>query len=155
MRYLAALLILLSFPHHSFSCTSAVISGRATPDGRPLLWKHRDSSSPRNALRRFSGEGYTFTGIVNADSTSGSQVWIGANEKGFSIMNTASYNLLDQQGYRGEMDREGIFMFEALRGCATVSDFEEMLQSTNGSRGVEANFGVIDAEGGAAYFETG
>ena len=27
-----------------FPCTSAVVSGRVTPDGRPLLWKHRDAS---------------------------------------------------------------------------------------------------------------
>ena len=155
MRYIAVLFILLLNPIDTFSCTSAVISGRATPDGRPILWKHRDSSCPGNAVRHFSGERYSFTGIVNADSTYSSQIWIGTNEAGFSIMNTASYNLLLEQDYKGEMDREGIFMAEALGNCSTVDDFEEMLKSTNGSRGVEANFGVIDAGGGAAYFEAG
>jgi hypothetical protein len=28
-----------------FPCTVAVVSGKATPDGRPLLWKNRDTSS--------------------------------------------------------------------------------------------------------------
>ncbi|MFO7915787.1 MAG: hypothetical protein R6U43_08840 [Candidatus Krumholzibacteriales bacterium] len=155
MRYIAVLFILLLNPIDTFSCTSAVISGRATPDGRPILWKHRDSSCPRNAVRHFRGERYSFTGIVNADSTYSSQIWIGTNEVGFSIMNTASYNLLSEQDYKGEMDMEGLFMAEALGNCSTVDDFEEMLKSTNGSRGVEANFGVIDAGGGAAYFEAG
>ena len=31
-----------------FPCTSAVVSGRVTPDGRPLLWKHRDASDLNN-----------------------------------------------------------------------------------------------------------
>lgn len=155
LRYLAAVIIITLFPLRALCCTSAVVSGRATPDGRPLLWKHRDSSYPENIVRRFDGAEYSFTGIVNADSTSGSQIWIGTNEAGFSIMNTASYNLLEEGEYKGEMDREGIFMLKAMGGCGTVADFEKMLEETNGSRGVEANFGVIDGLGGAAYFETG
>jgi hypothetical protein len=155
MRCLIFLIFLAISPPPAFPCTSAIISGRATPDGRPLLWKHRDSSCPRNAVRSFRGERYQFAGIVNVDSTVSKQIWIGTNEVGFSIMNTASYNLLSIQKYKGEMDREGIFMVEALGNCATVGDFEQMLDETNGDRGVQANFGVIDARGSAAYFETG
>jgi len=36
-----------------------------------------------------------------------------------------------------------------------VDEFETFLKSQSGKWGVEANFGVIDAKGGAAYFETG
>ncbi len=44
----------------------------------------------------------------------------------------------------------------ALQTCATVEDFEALLsQSNSGGRDVSANFGVIDAKGGAATFETG
>ena len=42
----------------------------------------------------------------------------------------------------------------ALMTCATVSEFEELLKKLPKPLGVEANFGVIDAFGGAAYFET-
>ncbi len=45
-------------------------------------------------------------------------------------------------------------MKEALRSCATLADFEELLQNWPKPMGVESNFGVIDAEGGAAYYET-
>jgi hypothetical protein len=44
----------------------------------------------------------------------------------------------------------------ALQTCATVDDFEALLaRSNSGGRDVSANFGVIDAKGGAATFETG
>lgn len=31
-----------------FACTTAVVSGRATVDGRPILWKNRDTSAQHN-----------------------------------------------------------------------------------------------------------
>ncbi len=34
-------------------CTSAIISGKASPNGRPLLWKHRDSNAFENKLMFF------------------------------------------------------------------------------------------------------
>jgi hypothetical protein len=43
----------------------------------------------------------------------------------------------------------------ALKNCETVADFEKMLTDLPIPLGVEANFGVIDAKSGAAYFETG
>jgi hypothetical protein len=42
----------------------------------------------------------------------------------------------------------------ALGRCATVADFEEFLKSGSGRYDLAANFGVIDAEGGACFFET-
>ena len=44
-------------------------------------------------------------------------------------------------------------MFKALATCRTLKDFEKMLDKYKRPMGVEANFGVIDAEGGAAYYE--
>ena len=32
------------------ACTSAVVSGKVTPDGRPLLWKKRDTDYLRNLM---------------------------------------------------------------------------------------------------------
>ena len=43
----------------------------------------------------------------------------------------------------------------ALQNCATLADFEKMLSDLPKPLGVDANFGVIDASGGAAYYETG
>ena len=92
------------------ACTSAIFTGKSTPDGRPLLWKHRDTGELDNRIEFFpSGKGrrYGFIGLVNSDSQDG-EVWTGTNETGFSIMNTASYNLQsekaqieDQEVYNG------------------------------------------------------
>ena len=50
-------------------------------------------------------------------------------------------------------EREGEIMKQALGECATVAEFEEFLKNMPQPRALETNFGVIDAEGGAAYFE--
>ena len=135
------------------ACTSAIFTGKATPDGRPLLWKHRDTGELNNRIEFFpSGNGrkYSFIGLVNSPVKDG-EVWTGTNEVGFSIMNTASYNL--QSEAADFEDQEGVVMYQALGSCKTLKDFEQLLDKMKKPRGVEANFGVIDAEGGAAYYE--
>lgn len=136
-----------------FPCTSAVVSGRVTPDGRPLLWKHRDASDLNNRIVHFEAEGGTleFVGLVNGVDTMADEVWAGYNTSGFSIMNTASYNLKNDTSSLS--DREGVVMKQALGECRTVEDFARLLYSLPRPIGVEANFGVVDALGGAAYFE--
>lgn len=133
------------------ACTSIIISGKATPDGRPLMWKHRDTEAPYNHIAYFDQGGYRFLGLVNSADPSGA-VWTGTNETGFSLMNTASYNLKDDDVE--EMDQEGMVMRRALEICKTVDDFQHYLDTLSRPMRVEANFGVIDAFGGAAYFET-
>ena len=49
-----------------FPPASAVISGKVTPDGRPLLWKNRDTDFPQNSVRYFSGGRYPFVAVVNS-----------------------------------------------------------------------------------------
>lgn len=148
---LLAFLVLRAGP--ASACTSAVISGKATPDGRPLLWKQRDTGTLENKLVYAAGERYRFLGVHDLTDTLNAECFMGSNETGFSIMNTASYNLVYEK-YAGKMDEEGVLMRRALATCRTLADFERLLEETRGSRGVEANFGVIDAEGGAAYYET-
>ena len=136
-----------------FPCTSAVVSGRVTPDGRPLLWKHRDASDLNNRIVHFEAEGgkLEFVGLVNGVDTMANEVWAGYNTSGFAIMNTASYNLKNDTSSLS--DREGVVMKQVLGECRTVEDFARLLDSLPRPIGVEANFGVVDALGGAAYFE--
>ncbi|MBR5568609.1 MAG: hypothetical protein IKW27_07690 [Bacteroidales bacterium] len=137
------------------ACTSVIISGSASPDGRPLMWKHRDTGFLDNRLEHFKGEKYSFIGLVNSEEGPlGREVWIGTNTAGFSIMNTASYCLKNDDVPASEMDREGVLMYRALEICADLSDFEHFLDTLSRPMGVEANFGCIDAFGGAAYYET-
>jgi hypothetical protein len=130
-------------------CTIAVLSGRCTRDGRPLLWKNRDVAEQDNSIRYFPGKGRSFIGICDAGDSDA--VFAGINSAGFAILNAAAE---DMEGESGEGN--GPFMKRALEECATVEDFEALLTETNGpGRQTLANFGVIDARGGAAMFETG
>ncbi len=137
-----------------FACTSAIITGRLTPDGRPLLWKHRDTGELNNRMEWFDSKEinslYSFLALVNSPDKGGI-IWAGSNEAGFSIMNTASYNLKDDDVE--EMDMEGVLMYKALGSCRTLADFEKFLDALPRPMRVEANFGIIDSEGGAAYYE--
>ena len=131
------------------ACTVGVVSGKATVDGRPLLWKNRDSNNRDNEVRYFKGQRYEFMGVINAgDST---QVWMGLNSAGLAIMNSESKDL---PGTR--YDDEGVLMKYALGHFATVQEVDDYLKSTNREgRAVTSNFGVIDGKGGAGFFETG
>lgn len=135
----------------AWACTSFIISGKATPSGRPMMFKHRDTDCLDNRIAYFQGDKYAFIGLMNAPTLDG-EVWSGVNEAGFCIMNTASYNLREDS-LECQMDREGELMYHALANCATIADFEAWLESYPQPWGVEANFGIIDAQGGAAYFE--
>lgn len=79
------------------ACTSAIISGKVTPDGRPIMWKNRDTGNLENCVRYMKGEKYGFIAITSYDDNPKS-VWMGTNDTGFAIMNTLSYNLNEDEG---------------------------------------------------------
>ena len=104
------------------------------------------------ASKQATDSTHAYVALYNSDDTDAREAWIGYNDAGFAIMNTASYNLRHPSD--GWKDREGFIMSEALARCATVDDFRQLLQSLPKPLGVEANFGVIDATGGGGFFET-
>ena len=144
------------FFESALSCTSAIIGAELSPYGCPMLWKHRDTSNIDNKVEYVSPgpEGYGYTGLFNASDRQLKECWTGFNSEGFAIMNTASYNLKDDKVPEKDMDKEGFLMTKALRTCVTVDDFAKLLDTLPRPMGVEANFGVIDASGAGAYFET-
>ena len=149
---ISILLALLSGLTPALGCTSVIISARKTASGKPVMFKNRDTSNLDNRVEYFRGPIYAFIGLVNSDSE-GREVWSGTNSAGFCIMNTASYNLKDDDVPEEMMDREGELMFRALGICATTKDFEALLDNISRPMGVQTNFGVIDASGGASYYE--
>lgn len=157
MRRLYAFLLvipLLGAAHDLWACTSFIISGKVTPDGKPILYKNRDTDSLKNSLAIFTDGKFRCVGVVNSDKTWRTMVWGGYNEMGFAIINTAAYN--NNLGDRTKLqDMEGVLMKLALQNCRTLKDFENLLDTLRKPMGVDANFGVIDALGGAAYYETG
>ena len=157
MKRLLLSLLLLTAVVVGEACTSAIVSGKLTTNGRPLLWKNRDTGCQDNRVERHPAHDglLEFVALFDARDTRDTAAWMGFNERGFAIMNTASYNLNNDNVPESEMDREGVVMRYALERCTTVDDFERVLQQLPKPLGVEANFGVIDAQGHGAYFETG
>jgi len=155
-RLLIALVALMSIVIAADACTSAIVSGKLTANGRPLMWKNRDTNDLNNRVERIKGHDglMEFVALFDARDLNDTAAWMGFNEAGFAIMNTASYNLNGNDGVKN-MDREGELMRYALERCKTVDDFENLLKTRPKPLGVEANFGVIDAQGNGAYFETG
>ena len=137
------------FMHAQEACTIGVAVGKATIDGRPLLWKNRDSRDKNNSVHLFKRADLSFVGIIKSGDTT--KVWMGVNTLGFAILNSSSKDL------EGDNSSEnGIIMKKALETCQTVGDFEELLLKTNKKgRKTRANFGTIDILGQGAIFETG
>ncbi len=135
-------------------CTLALISSRASTNGLPLMWKNRDASHVDNKLMYFKGRKWGFIAVINAEDIHGDEVWGGLNTAGFAIMNSQSSELASPQ-LTSTKGGNGALMKLALGECATVGDFENLLRREKGKFALSANFGVIDASGGACFFETG
>ena len=156
MKKLSLIMVLLAMilPGKIDACTSVIISGKYTADGRPIMWKHRDTSNENNKLVYITSGRYTYIAMVNTGEKESTEAWMGMNIKGFCIMNTASYNLNTGEDDNGKYG-EGEIMARALALCETLEDFERLIRSLDKPTGLESNFGVIDAYGGAAYYEVG
>jgi len=134
-------------------CTLILASGKATANGRPLMWKNRDTSELLNKLMYFKGAKFNFIGLINSGDAQGQEIWAGLNEKGLAVMNSQAEDLaIKEKKFNGAGN--GAFMKLALGECASVDDFEKLLQREKGKWDLSANFGVIDALGNACFFET-
>ena len=154
-RLLIALVALMGVIVVADACTSAIVSGKLTANGRPLMWKNRDTNDLNNRVERIVAHDglMEFVALFDARDLQDTAAWMGFNEAGFAIMNTATYDLKDDDVPAGEMDCEGVLMYRALEICETLADFEHFLDTLSRPLRVEANFGVIDEKGGAAYYE--
>lgn len=121
-----------------------------------MLWKNRDTRQTSHNELAVLPDGDLFAiGLINAGSEV--SIWMGMNEAGFCIENSLSPDLKDEfYAEGGERLGNGQFMKLALQTCANLDDFRDLLRRTNErGRSTLANFGVIDADGGASLFETG
>ncbi len=148
------LLALIGQINAADACTTLIISGKYTEDGKPILFKNRDTDLMENSLAWFNDGKYEYIGLVNSSDDWKKMVWGGYNSAGFAIMNSMAYN--NNIGDTAKIkDQEGVIMKLALQNCKTIQDFEKLLTELPQPMGADANFGVIDAYGGAAYYETG
>lgn len=155
ITFLGILSLLLLLTDQAIACTTFIISGKHTKDGKAILFKNRDTKQMKNSLVVFNDGKYKYMGVVDGTEKAWNKaVWGGYNETGFAIINSAAYNnnIGDTTSYSGQ---DGIVMKKALMVCSSLEDFEHFLDTLSKPRGVNSNFGVIDAYGGAAYYETG
>ena len=148
--FVSSLLVLCSVP--ALACTTAVVSAQASGTGRPMIWKQRDAGDDYNSMAYVRGEKYGFTALFPTSDKEFRNAYAGINEAGFAITNNLSYNLRpDSIGVAGT--RNGELMTLALSTCASLDEFEAILVAKERPMRLSANFAVIDAFGGAAYFE--
>lgn len=111
---LVALLFILPGLPRAEECTTVVVSGSATVDGRPLLWKNRDWSDRDNKLA-YLGEGpLAAVAVVKAGNSA--SAYMGVNEEGFAIEQSDSSDL---EGTSSAAN--ATFLKFALLHCATVN----------------------------------
>lgn len=136
------------------ACSSMIVSAAASANGRPMIWKNRDTGAEGNFLHRVEAPGRIgYVGLFNdADTLCTDEAWMGVNDAGFAIINTVAYNLAPNDP--AWTDREGFVMARALQSCRSVDDFAALLDSLPRPMGLRTCFGVLDAEGRGAYFET-
>ncbi|RDE11414.1 MAG: hypothetical protein C4K49_11935 [Candidatus Thorarchaeota archaeon] len=136
-------------------CTSVIVTGSAAKDGRAILMKNRDSSEEENIPVYHPATNTTFAFVaVNS-------LWMGINEKGLAVMNTAMPALSDSP-YAGSYN--GILNQRILQTCQDVTDVEVKLKADDSpllpdpgspEESVATCVGVIDSHGLGAFFEIG
>jgi len=131
-----------------------IVSSKASADGRPFLFKNLDDHRENVSLIICKGEKYHYIAITNNtnDMVRPDRVSSGFNETGFSIINTAAHNL---NGIERDWANNTRVLRRALEICKTLKDFETMLDTLPKPLHIDSNYGVMDAEGGVAYYETG
>ncbi|HGY55267.1 MAG TPA: T9SS type A sorting domain-containing protein [Caldithrix abyssi] len=129
-------------------CTIGAAAGKATSDGRPLIWKTTDGPGSDREITSVTNEKYYFI-CDNLPGRLGTTS-MGINEKGFAILNSQSGDLPGGNSGYGNT----AFMWAALGKCATLSDLEHFLDSTNVTgRRTTTNFATLDSTGAVAIYE--
>ena len=74
------MLLMLAVVPEAMACTTAIISGRYTIDGRPLMLKNRDSSRMNNVYVSGDSAKYAWIAVVPIEDDSDRGVMYGQNE---------------------------------------------------------------------------
>ena len=151
-RPLLTIVLVLMASLEALGCTVMIVAASATKDGRPLLFKNRDSSSAYMVeMKVEDGNGFKHMAQYALSDGNWMGPWGGFNEEGFCIVNTLSYNFSGAEF--ASMNSQIIDM--ALRQCRTTADFEQLIDGLSKPIDVKANYGVIDAQQHAAFYEVG
>ena len=156
-RIILTMLSILLLHGASLACTSAIVSAQRSSEGVPLLWKHRDNTQFTNTrVDHVTGGKYAYTAIVPNNRNYKNGLYAGINEAGLAVITTSTGHLpeatVEEYNACNRERKKGLSRL-ALRECATVEEFEEMLRNSKRIRGFDSNLGIADATGAVAYFE--
>ena len=156
-RLLILPILLFALCAEALACTSAIVTPKRSSEGVPILWKHRDNSFENTRIDYVTGGKYAYTAVVPNNKNYKKGIFAGINEKGLGVITTATGNLptatREEWAACPRKRVRGSVSWRALRECATVDEFEDMLRNEKRSRGFDSNLGIADATGAVAYFE--
>jgi hypothetical protein len=164
MLLAAAFFMVLAVAGPALSCDVAVVSGKYTTDGKPVLWKNFDCSSDwEQQVKIFPAKNeragdyfllYHNDDYMNLINNSPVMPQSGANAAGLAASVAAVYEDFSPVHEAGNLNTD--LVQKAVEQCATLEDFENLLKTwplTNRNRAISANYVVVDAQGGAALYE--
>jgi len=130
-------------------CVSVIVTGSAAKDGRAVLMKNRDTGDTTNQPVYYPSSGVGTFAYVMVN-----HVWMGINERGLAVMNTAVGAL----GFGGSGMDNGALNAWIVKHCETVDEVCFELNNTDGPIGPGKRFGgtcvgVIDRFGDGAFIE--
>lgn len=143
----------------ALACDVAIVSGMASADGRPILWKNRDdSNSFFQGLEWYAGQSDAVGGHVCLE-----EIFLptrthicsgGVNEAGFAVLNASVYSDTTVEEF---VNQDVALMKRALLECTDVACFEALLANWNDQPNstdvISSNFVAMDAHGGAIMIE--
>lgn len=157
------LLLLYLSLNIGYTCTIAVVSGKITNDGRPLLFKTRDERDEyRQEVKYFkpkADEKYGHMSVVKWGFSRGNNLYpdvingAGINDAGLIITNTTVSGINPVN----EITNSNMYLLNyAISHCKNLLEFEDLLNRWHTIRKfstVNGNFALVDNEGGAAIYE--
>ncbi len=134
-------------------CTSIIVTGDKAKNGRAILMKNRDSAEINNKpeYHQSSDSTYAFVAV--------NSMWMGINEKGLAVMNTAMLDLAEGSTSGAS---NGMLNRLILEICENVSDVVSKLETLDSPIGPPARnstlrvatcIGVVDNNGEGAFIE--
>jgi hypothetical protein len=129
----------------SSDCTIGVASGYVTVDGRPLLWKVRDTDETNpNCISYVEGSPYDYIGVHGI----GKPVYMGLNEVGVATGNSSVTT-------PGSGNTNSMVQRHILRNFDNMDQIRDYWRSTitSGACNATGCFPFIDAMGNASIFE--
>ncbi|MFH2094931.1 MAG: hypothetical protein ABIJ16_04450, partial [Bacteroidota bacterium] len=156
--------VIIGTDSYTEACDVAVVSGRVTTNGRPVIWKNRDCSADwHQEIKYFEAVDndaggyllvYNFDDIAEFNNGTPVNPSGGINKAGFAVSCTSVYEDFNQIHEAFNINTD--LIRQSTQECVTIADFENILlqwKEKKPDKVISGNFVVIDAYGGASLYE--